>query len=107
MTSLVVTTLGSIVRTTDGVHVLIRAYGRDEHYVTRHGLEMFAGYLEVAPADLKLAGLWAQHQILASFMRSRYGEAPVKAPLTYNVAARRWECLTGGQWQPIAGLPEL
>lgn len=91
-------------RTTDGRWVVIRAYGRDEVYETVRGLEMFRGY--VGDGAALPPALWAQHQLLMSFWRSKH-TILLECPLRWN---GRWEARTGpagGTWQPIDGLPVL
>lgn len=109
MTYLAITRFGTRTTTTDGTWVVIRFYGRDEVYRNRHGLETFVGYLD-EDAELRERlppALLAQHALLCALRASLHGDAPVRCPLTYNLGRGRWEALTGGQWQPIDGLPVI
>lgn len=113
MTYLAITRFGSLyTTTTDGTWVVIHAYGRDEVYRNRNGLEMFVGYADDRSGDtlvesLVPTALFAQHRLLAALRASLYGDAPMRCPLTYNLDRGRWEALTAGQWQPIDGLPVI
>lgn len=110
VTYLAITSFDGHTRTTDGTWVVIRFYGRDEVYRNRrNGLEMFVGYLD-EDAELRERlppALLAQHALLCALRASLHGDAPVRCPLTYSLDRGRWEALTGGQWQPIDGLPVL